>query len=219
MSEESKKGDWYAGGKGFDTEFDKPVRNESAGIRYWMPKETERRIIFLTGEPEVIMFEHSMKIGSSYRNYATCLSHLGKPCPLCDLGVGRYQAAVFTVIDTNKYTDKAGKEHKNERRLLIAKNATWEKLVRQHKKRVDKGESLKGACYSVFRGADSKSPSVGDTFEFEGMVDEGTMSKFPCLDEFDYAELLKPNPDLVEQYVRKLKAQGTIGGEAEKPRY
>lgn len=208
MSEEK---DWVIG-NGIDTEFEKVVKNESAGLRYWMPKGSEKRIVFLTEEPKIIYYEHQIKIGDSYRNFATCMAMSGKPCPLCDMDVQKYQAAAFTIIDTSKFQDKEGKEKKNTKRLFIAKNNTWEKLVRQYRRRKEAGEKLRGAAYLVARGKDDKSPSVGEDFEFIGMVD---LSKYPDTEEFNYREILKPNPEMILEYCRKLERNKAMSSKEE----
>jgi hypothetical protein len=87
-------------------------------------------------------WEHSVKVGKAgWRNFATCLSHLGIECVLDMLGadptapVNKYKAVPFTIIERSEYKlekgPNAGKVIKNPKRLFIAKNKIWEKLARK----------------------------------------------------------------------------------------
>lgn len=78
----------------------------------------------------------------------------------------RYYVGYFTVVDCSEWTDSKGVKHQYEVKLLPAKMKTLKKFKR---KKEDKG-SLVGAMFTAFR-EDSRSPSVGDEFEFKREVD------------------------------------------------
>ena len=197
MSEEKW---WIEGGE--EAKFDEPVNNPTNFLRFWMPEKTERKIIFLTDVVKLIIYEHNMRLNGHWRNWCTCLKMLKIPCPLCEAkNVSRYQVAPYSVIDLEEFTDKKGVKHANQRRLLMAKSVTYEKLMRQHKKRQEKGQSLVGAVYTVARLSGKKSCGCGDEFEFEEMVDlKDLQAEKIETAEFDYFKLLKPDKALAEKY-------------------
>lgn len=200
------------------------VRNPTERIRFWMPQSSDRTIIFLDEAPAFACWEHAFKIDGNFRNYATCLTHLpdgagGKmECVACAAAdgakapVSKYKIIPFSIIDRSSFTLKkgkdAGKTVTDQKRLFIAKNKTWEKLARRAANLAKEGKSLRGACFNVFRGADSQSASVGEDFEYAGHAD---LSKFADTKVYDYAEMLKPNPELVMRYMSRLT--GMSGGD------
>jgi len=141
--------------------------------RFWLQQGADREIIFLTSETDyLVLYEHQVNVGGSWNNYATCLRGTSDDvtCPLCDYAMdhsGKFRAYVagfFTVVDATEFTDRAGKVHKNVRRLFVAKNRTLELLKHKcaalHKKKL----GLKYAQFNVHRTSDDKSPSVGNDF-------------------------------------------------------
>ena len=193
-------------------------------FRFWMPSGSSKGVIFLTagtgadGPPGV--FEHNIPLGSGkgrWQNWFSCLEPLGMPCPLCQYsemreGVGRrYKGMFFTVIDCSQYTDRQGRKQKNTKKLLCAKRDTVEMLGRKASSREDAGESLRGAMYKIHRNAGDNSRSVGDDFEFLKMVDLSTLEDS---EQFDYVELLKPDPDKVTQAFERWKRESEQFGNA-----
>tara|TARA_B100000809_G_scaffold250350_1_gene282703 strand:- start:148 stop:819 length:672 start_codon:yes stop_codon:yes gene_type:complete len=192
-----------------DTEERGRIRCPTESNRYWMPNDTDNQIVFLEDRPVVGFWEHSMKIGKSYRNFATCLSHLKMECILCaiDDRASKYKIAPFTIIDRSEFTlkkgDKAGTKVKDSKRLLVAKANTLELIARRTKELEKKGLSLKYAQFNIHRSKDSKSASVGDDFQYDCHVDP---ADFEDVTPFDYQELFAPNPALVEKYVLQMKS-------------
>ena len=211
---------WWKQG-GFDNEMDKPIENKTSAFRFWMPPETEKKVMFLTANPEIFLYEHNFRLGKSWRNWATCLRMLNLPCPMCEAGINCYECAPFTIIDMSEYTDKQGKVHVNEKRLLMAKSATWAKLARQHRKLQEKGKSLQGAVYTIARFTGQKSSSVGDEFDFEEhfAVDEVATAFGVDCSEFDVKDLLKPDKDVVDAYMKQIGAVSNLDTQAKKVQY
>lgn len=215
MSDEEKQeaqggvADWMSD-EGWEADMSRP----SFGTpRFWMPSGTEKKVIFLTDVPKIIWEHQYATIRNGKRNFfnwATCLLPLDLPCPMCaQTEYRRYKGAFFTVIDLSEYEDRSGQKHKNEKKLLVAKSDVFSKLKRQATKRKEAGESLRGALYTVYRSASDTSPGTGDTFEFESMVD---LEKLDDSEEFDYAELLAPDPEKMKQIVQEITAgQGGTG--------
>lgn len=218
MSEEWTDG--LEGGWDVDMEEAGRVRCPTQNNRFWMPAGSERKIVFLTAKPSMAFWEHGMKIGKSFRNFATCLSHAKMECILCALDnkASKYKAVPFTIIDRSEYElkngPKAGTKVKDSRRILVAKNQIWEKIARKAKALEADGKSLRLAEFTVFRSKDSKSPSTGDDFEFNRMADA---SEFEDCSEFDYKTLFAPNPELVVNYVQKMKSLSVDMGEGGTP--
>jgi len=174
-------------------------KRSPAGNRFWMPKDSEKSVVFLTEEP-FIYLEHNWKSGSSYRNWGTCMSPLDEPCGYCDLSFNKYQAAAFTVVDCSPWTDKDGNEHRFTKRLFIAKSGVWETIERKRRLLKEDGHTLRGAAFRIFRGKDPKSPGVGEDFEFRKMIDLDNW-EFKDTDDYDFAEILMPNVDAMNEVV------------------
>lgn len=188
----------------------------TGNMRFWMPSGSSRKVVFLTEEPSIALWEHQIKIGKSFRNWATCLAHQKVKCPLCELSgpgqpVSKYKAMPFTVIDRSEYKitkgPRAGEIIKDSIRLFLAKGKVAEKLARKAERLKADGKSLRFAEFEVFRSKDDKSPNVGDDFEFIRMVDPASL---PTRDELDYKKLLEPNLELVAKYLNALKSRGTV---------
>ena len=211
--------DWMLGA-GVDTDMTGDVRPDAGkGIRFWMPKGSDRTIIFLTeGNAAPVLWEHQLRLGGKWTNWVSCLEPLKMKCGLCDWANSnagefrRSKVVVFTIIDTQKFKGKDGKERSNMKRLLVAKKDTAEILRKKYESRLEEGQGLKGAMFKVYRTNSDKSASVGTDFEFKKMVDLATL---PDSEEYDYSELLAPNPDTMRQVVARLKAEKGIteGGE------
>jgi len=204
--------DWMLGA-GLDTDMSSEGGKSGAGssIRFWMPKGAEKNVVWLTdGDKSPVLFEHQFQMGGRWTNWVTCLEPLGVPCPFCKWALAndgqfrRYKGVFFTIIDTSEFTDKSGKLRKNERRLLVAKKDTAEIIKRRYLSRLEAGEKLRGAKFRIFRANSDKSASVGTDFEFTNMVD---LAGYLETAEFDYADLLKPDPEKADALMSRLKSE------------
>lgn len=218
MSAVDDRPDWMkTAGVGIDADMTPdPMPGSGSSIRFWMPKGTERRIVFLTeGNAAPSLFEHRVRLGGSWHNWFTCLSHLGMPCDLCDYAdshkgqMRRSKVMYFTVIDTHEFVDSTGKSRKNLKKLFAAYKDTTELLKRQYLKRLQEEQGLRGAIYDVFRTNSEKSASVGEQFDFVKMAD---LAALEDSDELKYMELLKPNPTLVKRAAERLIREGSSSG-------
>lgn len=210
---------WMAGEGLGEADMTGDARAGGANLRYWMKKNTERKIIFLTeGNRAPVIWEHQVRLGGKWTNWFTCLQPTGIECPLCnyaddnDGAYRRTKVMYFTIIDTHEFTDKSGKKRKNLKKLFGAKKDTTEVLKRQYLKRIEAEEGLKFAMYEVFRTNSDTSASVGEQFEFVKMIDASAIDD---TDELDYAELLAPNPEAVANAVARLKREKGGGSDAE----
>lgn len=195
---------WYE--EGFPDTIEMPRSQSQRNIRFWVNKghANARSIIFLTEKP-IVLYEHQFQLGGSYYNWLTCLRPLGLACPFCDANKNRYRAAIWTILDVDGYVDSNSVEHKNIKRLFVAKSKTYQRVKLLAERRAEKGESLKGAKYHVTRTESDKSPNVGDDFEFEGMVD---LSQFEDAEPMKYEELLAPNKEEMERVLKIMTGEG-----------
>lgn len=219
---------WFDGGLAGDFKGD-PTIGGGASLRFWMPAGAEKTIIFLTnGEDFKIQWEHNPPLNGGFKNWTTCLEMLKVKCPICELAnaghakSARYKAVYCTVIDLSEYTDKGGKVHKNERKLLMAKQESAELLARKWLNRKEAKQNLRGAKFKVFRSTKEKSASIGTDFEFIEMVD---LAALPDSNELDYKELIGPDPAKAKLVAARIAASagmgvaGSAGGTSDSVKY
>ena len=181
-----------------------------------MPKGQEKVVIFLTeGNKSPILWEHQFKLGGKWTNWCTCCKPLGVQCALCKWAdthngsFNRYKGAFFTIIDTTEFEAKDGTKKKNLKKLLVAKKDTVDILKRKWQTRVEAGEGMRGAMFKIYRPNSDKSCSVGEDFEFVKMVDMAAISDSA---EFNYAEMLKPDPEKAQTLFEALHSEHGTGG-------
>jgi len=198
-------------GEGLATDMTGDPATSGPNLRYWMPKGTDRKIVFLTeGNTAPVIWEHQVKLGfgkRAWQNWITCTQSLGIKCPVCewskrhDEQFRRYKGVFFTIIDCAEFEDRAGKKRQNERRLLCAKKDVAEILKRKYLQRLEADQGLKGAMFDVYRTNKDTSANVGEQFDFVKVVD---LAAFPEVDEFNYAEMLQPNLEKAKVAIAQL---------------
>lgn len=208
MSEELP--DWMLG-SGVKTDMS-GESNSNKYQRFYLKKGTKGNIVFITnGDRAPVIMEHNFKMGSSktaWMNWLTCLKPMGRPCPLCafaDANDGKfraYKAAFFGIIDLVEYTGKDGKKYVNQKRILCAKKDSTEMIKRKFLRLLEKDLTLTGAMFEVFRDGSDKSPSIGNEYNYEGHRE---LASFPDHTDWNWAEVLKPNPKRMEEVVAALR--------------
>ena len=163
-------------------------------------------IIFLDDDP-IIAKKHTIPAGAKrYLNFLC----LGEGCPGCEAGNRPATVGFFTVLllthvpavdepkwdsehdwdlieDADEIRTKDGNLIKNPVRLLTAKQGTLGILDRQF----DKRDGLVGARFQVFRTHDSKSPNVGDQWDFDTKYTEEQIAILnPNAEPLDYDKAL-----------------------------
>lgn len=172
-------------------------RKSNSIYRFWMPKGTTTRIVFLDDNPPVYD-EHNLQINGSWKNWFTCKKQFGEECSICEGGTYAYTAGAYTILDGSEWTDKKGAVHKDEKKLYIAKMDTLKKLKQISAKR----GGLRGCVFEVTRTDGDKSPGTGDMFDFEyKMTEEELVAKYGQKDPklvkaYDYDVVLAPKDDL-----------------------
>src|SRR5947208_3063892 len=113
MSEEIA--DWMKSasvGEGLDSDMKgDPKADEQKFLRFWMPADSEKIVIFLTeGDQMPALWEHGFCVRGNWKRpgWCTCLTPLGMRCPFCDYAnkygkFERYKGLFSTVIDTTKF--------------------------------------------------------------------------------------------------------------------
>ncbi len=212
MTETTKPWESEDGGlTGTGLETDRTGASGSAGLRYWMPKGEERSIIFLTeGNQAKKIWEHQVKLNGNWRNWFPSATWLGEsPDPLKEFSeetgfYKRYNAYVFTIIDTHEFTDRQGNKRKNVKKLFLAKRDTAEILKRLYMRRLDNDEGLRGAMFTVYRTNSDKSVSVGEQFEFQKMVDLSTLED---TEEYKIGEIFVYNAEQQAEAAKQLRRE------------
>ena len=211
---------------GIDADMSEPRKpsGDSSNNRYWMPKGESRTIIFLSSGVQeagdvATIYEHQMHLHGNWRNWHTCLEPAGQECPICKWQkehneFKRYKGMFFSIIDTHEFTDRSGTTRKNTKKILVAKRGTQEILQRKFLSRYENGETLRGAMFKVYRGTDSKSPAVGDDYEFQKMVD---LSGFEDSEPHNWEEILRPDPDKVARAMSQLRSEKGIDDGSDSP--
>ena len=206
----------FMAGMGMGTEFPDTggSQDDDQVRRFWMPRGGEKKIVFLTNADDApAIYEHQVKLGNgrgAFQNWFTCLESLGKGCPLCKWSdendeFRRSMVLFLTVIDVAGYTSKTtGKVYTDLKRLYAAKKGTAESLNRKVTKLIERDKPLRGAMFEVFRKNDDKSPGAGSDFDYVEHVD---LDGFEDATEYDYAEILKPDPDKVAKCIKQLQAE------------
>jgi hypothetical protein len=162
-------------------------------FRFYVPRGQERRITFLDGDldsdGELVMtayYEHNLYMNGRWNNFFVCTGNEDEPCPICEEGKMPAMVAVFTIIDHSEYTDRNGKTHKNQVKLLVAKRQTQKLLEYQAAKR----GGLAGITFDVARIDEDQSAAVGTSFDFveKNEVDK-ILKKFKA-EVLDYEDVI-----------------------------
>lgn len=199
--------EWFQTGQEAVDQANKKVDFAPQTRRFYMKPGADATIVFLDGdnsedEPIGNYKEHQFESTTGrWPNFASCTGAAGG-CVFCKAGVRAYDAFPFTIIQIKPvWTDRDGNEHKNQRKLLIAKKESMQRLLRQ----IEKREGLAGTVWNVYR-SNQRAYTIGDDWEFvEKVGDEDDtakqrrravakkleLDKDKC-DRIDYREELKP---------------------------
>lgn len=217
MTESVKVPAWLVG-QGEKVSMEGEARQSRGPFRFWLNKNSGTNIIFLSDGSDVpCIWEHQVclrKAGKDdWNNYFTCLGPV--VCPLCAFSdefdkFYKQKVQLFTILDLTPYHNKRlNKQVLYSKKVLTAKKATSEILMRKYTIRLDQNQKLRGAQFAVHRGSDAKSANVGSDFEFIKMVD---LSKFLPEDitVMDVA-VLEPNRDVMIKVAERLQVASRVG--------
>lgn len=201
---------WFNTGKAAED----AVHSSSAGgagdyssFRFYLKPNNSAVIAFCDGDnteaqPVINYREHSFKrSGTNVPGFATCSRGTGVDCPFCKAGLAPYDAWPFTIIQIKPtWTDRDGKEHGNQKKLMVVKKEMMKRVLRF----IEKREGLAGTVWEVHRSG-KLSYTVGDSWDFERKIEGGheglakhltEATEFPVTAEdaepLDYETLLAP---------------------------
>lgn len=183
--------------------------------RFWMKAGTKARVLFLTNEA-ITFYEHQgLPNGmSKWPQALTCVTPLKKPCPLCNFvnkypDMGKFRAKkcrALSIINLTEWKDKAGNIHKDEKQLFIVNsNKVDEMLGIAKMTAVAQGKSsFRGLIVDIMRTSEATSPNVGSAFIPMDWRELGNDEQFK---ELDYRDILKPNPEKLQEVANILELQ------------
>lgn len=138
--------------------------------RFWMPAETEKRVLMLDDEPQMY-WEHIFKHGGSWQNYEPCKirNRLDNDCVVCDRYPDRKPSFVgmLSCISMTSWETKGGKEFCYGRELIIAKMGSKDKpgMLKKLDRLKKQHDGLTGGIFNLYR-AGGKTESIGDEWTF-----------------------------------------------------
>lgn len=194
--------DWYNTGKAAEAAVTASGGGgDYSSFRFFLKPTNSAVIAFCDGdnseaEPIGHYREHSFnRRDTRAPGFATCSQGTGRDCPLCEAGLRPYDAWPFTIIQIKPtWTDKEGKEHGNQKKLMVVKKEMMQRVLRF----IEKREGLAGTVWEVHRSG-KKSYTVGDSWDFERKVEGGRegLAKHLEVDAervapLNYRDLLKP---------------------------
>lgn len=142
-------------------------QSKNTAFRFWMPNDAETEVTFLDGDLDEeglldipMYYEHQVFMNGRWTNWFVCTGE-EEPCPVCEGGDNPALVGAFTIIDHSQYKDKNGKQHKDERRLFVAKRQS----IKMLQKLATKREGLAGCKFDVSRTGE-QSASVGNIYDF-----------------------------------------------------
>lgn len=204
MSETPSDNSWFETGQASVDRALAKNKSFAIGQRFFIKPGNEAQIAFLDGdntaeEPIGNFKEHQYEtLDGKWPNYCTCIGG-GRGCAFCVKGIKAYEAWPFTILQIKPvYKDKEGKEHTNQKKLLIAKKEVMQRMLRHIQTR----KGLVGTIWTTFRTNSNKSYTVGDDWQFERKIEGGRaeLAKHLGVDmervaPFNYRELLKPKTE------------------------
>jgi hypothetical protein len=150
--------------------------------RFFLSVDEDAAITFVDGElingflvpPR--WYEHNLYLNGNWGNYFVCPEQTNidskDKCPICESGDRPYLAHGFTIIDHRVRKSEKGNEYRDVRRLLVAKQQTFDMLNKHAMKR----QGLACCTFDVCRTND-KEAAVGGMFDFRERRDRKELEK------------------------------------------
>lgn len=150
----------------FAKEETKAAAAKDRPFRFFLKNGVSTSITFLDGDLDQdgvltlpVFYEHFVKIAGKPHNFVCTQDE--EPCPICEGGDSPAFVGALTVIDHTVFTDKDGKERKDQIRLFVPKRTSMKLL----QKLAEKRGGLRGCRFDVSRTGE-KEASVGNVFDF-----------------------------------------------------
>lgn len=150
--------------------------------RYWMPADTEKRVIFLDDVPTTF-WEHNFKHGGNWRNWEPCKfrNKMDDSCAVCDRYPDRKPSFIgmLSVINLTTWQSRDGKEFCYGRELFVAKLGGKDKpgVLKKLERLKKQHGGLTGCIFDIYRSG-GKTESVGDEFTLVEKIDPKKMAAY-----------------------------------------
>ena len=166
-------------------------RRSNLPWRFFMKNGETAKIVFLD-DSCVSCNEHMVRNApGTPPDFFTCIGGIDKTdptCPLCHV-CSAYFIGSYTIMDNRSWTDKDGKIHKFQKRVLCAKAQAAQK----YKEASANYKGLRGCVFQVSRGASQQAWTIGDVIEYKGRMTEAQMKQmFGDTKPVDYAAFFEP---------------------------
>jgi hypothetical protein len=162
--------DWFDTGKSAVDRANQKSTGSKISLRFYLKPNSEATALFVDGdntpeEPIGNFKEHAFETtDGKWPNFCTCVGPA--KCPVCKEGLRPYDAWPLTIVQLRpSWTGRDGKEHKFERKLLIAKKEAMQKILRFAAQR----KGLVGTVWNIFRTGD-RAYTIGDDWQFVSKV-------------------------------------------------
>lgn len=158
--------------------------------RFFLKEDEEAYVLFV--DDEGVLIPRHVLYKNGILTEITCLSVLGKPCPLCLAKERLSYFMAFTVIDFRPYVNREGISIPYSKKLMLARRETAKSIYRLKQQY----GSLVGAKVLMKRFT-NKNASTGIALAVElenGKVKKYDLSKFPkeFATPYNYDNLLAP---------------------------
>lgn len=143
--------------------------------RFWMPADTEKRVLFLDDNP-VTYWEHNFRHGGNWRNWEPCKhrNKISDTCAVCERYPDRKPSfiGIHSVINLTPWTSQRGFEFCYGRELFVAKLGGKDKpgVLKKLERLKKQHGGLNGCIFDIYRSG-GKTESVGDEFTFIEKID------------------------------------------------
>lgn len=197
------------------------AKKEYLPYRWKLAVGTRRPGIFMSDAAEAVgIWEHEyqrmVKGKVVWGNFITCNKTVGQKCPMCVYAdsFGKYQSAqkfFLGILDPTPYTSKAGVVIPITRRIMAARRAQLETLLREEQDLKDAGKGgLAWKACIIARPNDGKSANIGTEFRPQRQMDPATLAAELVL-PINW-ELLAPNTKMLQDIADGLRDGSLFGG-------
>lgn len=173
--------------------------------RYWMPADTEKRVIFLDDNPTTY-WEHNFKHNGSWKNWEPCKNRnrMADDCAVCDRYPDRKPSFIgmLTVINMTAWESKGGREYCFGRELFVSKLGGKDKpgMLKKLERLKKQHGGLTGCIFDIYRSG-GKAESVGDEFTLVEKINPSEVEAFGKRHLKEWVEHVNEQIEDPEKYV------------------
>lgn len=173
--------------------------------RYWMPPDSEKRVIFLDDDPTTF-WEHNFKHKGSWKNWEPCKkrNRMDNDCALCDRYPDRKPSFIglLSVINMTPWESKQGREFCYGRELFAAKLGGKDKpgVLKKLERLKKQHGGLTGCVFDIYRSG-GKTESVGDEFTLVEKIAPKEIAAFGKKHLKEWVQRINESIDDPEKYL------------------